>query len=294
VKKIGWTLLGVVLVTLAWYLFIRSYEYEVNFKAETLPGDIIQTLRIWDRSRPDIEVINVDSVFSVKQKVQRGSRNYVYSWNFHPINDSVTQVNIQITEPSASIRNKMLIPFMDQPVEQDARDIANEFYSVLKTHLEITKVKIVGDSETKAAFCVCRTIETLQTEKANGMMRNYGLVTSFISNFNLQPNGPPILKIREWSHTKGTVKFDFCFPIIKPEFLPASDAVIYKEFGKEKALKAIYYGNYITSDRTWYELLQYAKSKGYETGLPVEQFYDNPNLGLNETKWRAEIYLPIH
>jgi hypothetical protein len=293
VRKIGWTLLSIALVALAWYLFIRSYEYEVNFKVKTLPGDIIQTLRIWDKSREYVEVVSVDSIFTVIQKVQGDSRNYIYEWNFRPLNDSVTVVNIQITEPSASMRNKVLVPFMDQPIERDAKNIANEFYNVLKTHLEITDVKVMGESETRAAFCVCRTIETLQTEKADGMMRNYGLLTSFISNYNLRTDGPPLLKIQEWSHSKGTVKFDFCFPIVRTQFLPASDSVTYKEFKREKALNAIYHGNYITSDRAWYELFQFAQSHGYRPMLPVEQFYDNPNLGLNEKQWRAEIYLPV-
>jgi effector-binding domain-containing protein len=293
VKKIGWMLLAGALVTLVWYIFIRSYEYEVNFKTETLPGDIIQTIRIWDKSRADIQVVSVDSVFAVTQKMQCGSRNYIYQWNLHQVNDSLTKVTIRITEPSASIRNKVLIPFTNQPVERDARDVVQEFYGILKTHLEITRVEVVGEIETTPVFCVCRSIETLQTEKARGMMRNYGLLTSFISNFNLQPDGPPILKITQWSHTKGKVKFDFCFPIARQDFLPASDSLSYQQFGKEKALKAIYYGNYITSDRAWYALLEFAERNGYQTGLPIEQFYNNPNLGSNEIEWRAEVYLPI-
>jgi len=164
----------------------------------------------------------------------------------------------------------------------------------MKEHLEITNVKVIGESETPEAFCVCRSIETDQIDKANGMMKDYPLLTSFISDKNLQANGRPIVKIREWSHTKGKLKFDFCFPIIRIDSLPKSDSLTYKELQKEKALKAIYHGNYITSDRAWYELTRYAKANGYQiSGLPFEYFHNNPNLGLRESQWLAEIYLPV-
>ena len=292
-KKIVLAVFGAALLVLVWYLFIRSYEFEVNFKTATLPGDVIQTIRIWDKSHKDVEVTSIDSIFLLVQKVTRGTRSYIYHWNFETLNDSLTQVKIRITEPAASLKNKILIPFTVQPVETDARDIVGEFYDVLRTHLEITSVTAVSESETSASFCVCRTIQTPQTDKAIGMMKNYGFLTSFIADFNLKPVGPPLVKVEEWNHEKGNLKFDFCFPIEKTGYLPAVDSVSYRDFAKQKVLKATYRGNYITSDRAWYTLLHFAKQNGFKTGLPIEQFYNNPTLGLDEKGWRADIYLPI-
>jgi hypothetical protein len=289
-----WMLSGIALVILTWYLFIRSHEFEVNFIAKTLPGDIIQTLRIWDRSLDSAKIVGVDSLYGLTQQIVWKERSYLYKWNFQVVNDSTTDVNIEISQPARSLLNKLLVPVTDQHIEQDAREIARQFYDVLNMHLKITSVKVVGERDIAPAFCVCRTLETNQIDKAKGMMREYGLLTSFISESGLKPNGPPIVRIRSWDHTLGKLKFDFCFPIIKREPLPLDDSVDYTEFPAERALGAVYHGNYITSDRAWYTLMNFATANGYEiNGLPIEYFYNNPTLGINEKEWKAEIFLPI-
>ena len=293
-KKIGWVLAGISAVALAYYLFIRPFEYEVNFKANTLPGDLIETIRIWDRSLPEAEIIAVDSFSRLDQRFAKDGRNYTYQWHFVPEDDSVTKVNIRISQPDRALPNKLLIPFTTQPIESDTYDIATGFYEILKQHLEITSVKIVGEVELRPKFCVCRTLETDQVEKASGMMRDFPVLTSFITTFKLEPDGFPIIRVREWDHSHGKLTFDFCFPVVRTDSLPAGVSVEYKEFDREFALKAIYHGNYITSDRAWYELIHYAVKEGYEvSGLPIEYFHHNPNLGIREQEWRADIYLPV-
>ena len=279
---------------MVWYLFMLPYEFMVNFTVRTVPGDIIQTIRIWDRKLDNTEITEVDSVHSVTQRINWQNRTYVYTWNFLNINDTTTDVKVKITQPGRALLNKFLVPLTEQNIETDARKIAGEFYDVLKIHLKITDVKVVGEVETKAVFCACRTLNTNQIEKANGMMKDYGLLTSFISQANLKTDGPPIVKVTKWSHTRGKLEYDFCFPVVKADSLPPHDSITYKEFKRQKALQAVYHGNYITSDRAWYALIRFAESHGYQIdGLPIEYFYDNPNLGLNESKWKAEVFLPI-
>lgn len=293
-KKVIWTLVAIALMALMWYLFIRPFEFEVNFRAKTLPGDIIQTIRIWDRSLDNAEIAEVDSVYRLTQKIIREDRRYIYNWNFETVNDSTTQVNVAITQPDRRLLNKLLIPVTHQDIEKDATEIVRELYDIVKVHLDITSVTVVGETEIAPTFCVCRSLETNQIEKANGMMRDYGLLTSFISAFNLEPVGPPIIRVREWNHTLGKLKFDFCFPIAETDSLPANDSIAYKQFEKRKVLHAVYHGNYITSDRAWYALMKFAESNGYEIdGLPIEYFYNNPNLGLNEEEWKAGVFLPV-
>lgn len=293
-KKSLWMVLTIVLVAFIYYLFIRPHEFEVNLKANTLPGDLIETIRIWNRSLNGAKIIEVDSFSSVKQSIVRENREYIYNWHFTIINDSVTKVNAKITEPGRRFLNRLLIPFTEQPLEKDAGAIGNEFYNVINEHLKITKVKLQGEVELESSFCACKSVETTQVEKANGMMKDYTLLTSFIDNFKLKINGPPSVQVREWSHSLNKLKFDFCFPIDSTDSLPKVREITYKTFEKQSALKAEYRGNYITSDRAWYALIQYAEKNGYKTtGMPIEYFYDNPNLGMNELNWKADIYLPI-
>jgi hypothetical protein len=295
VKKLAVIIAVAVCLVLSWYLFVRDFEFEVNFKAKTSAGDIIQSLRIWNKTQHESRIIKVDSLERLVQEVQWKGRSYVYTWNFETLNDSTTEVNVLVSEPGKEKINKLLIPVTKQPIEEDAAEMVQTFYEVLQEHLRITRVEIVGEAETSPSFCVCRSLSTLQTEKAYGMMKDYDILTSFVSSFNLKASGPPSVRVNKWSHTSNELNFDFCFSIIKPEVLPqVSQSITFKEFKSEKALKATFYGNYITSDRAWYELIKLAQKGGYKiTGLPIEYFHDNPSLGLNEKEWRAEVYLPV-
>ena len=294
-KKTLWVLFGFSVLAFTYYLFFKPYEFEVRFKAKTLPGDLIGTLRIWNRSLDSANVVAVDSFRSLRQTIVLDDRSYVYEWKFNVVGDSVTHVNVQISEPNRTLINKILIPITEQAIERDASDIISRFYEVLKIHLEITKVKVVGEVELDSVFCVCRSLETRQAEKANGMMKDFSLLTSFISNFNLEPDGLPIVKVLEWNHNLGLLKFDFCFPIKKMDSFPVTESVVFKTIEGGRALKAEYFGNYITSDRAWYELIHYARSRGYiVNGLPIEYFHNNPNLGMNEREWKADVYLPVN
>lgn len=294
-KNIFLAVLILVFSVLLFYLFIKPSEFEVNLKARTVPGDVIETIRIWNRSLNEAHIVEVDSFNSVSQTIVWKTRRYNYKWKFINLNDSLTHVNVQISEPGRTFINKFLVPFTDQNIEKDAEEIVTAFYEVLKTHLKITKVKVIGEVEMDSSFCVCRRFETDQLDKANGMMRDYPLLTSFINDFGLKLDGPPIVKVLQWDHNNGLLKFDFCFPIIKADSLPTVEGLVYLKIEKTKALKAEYYGNYITSDRAWYALVQYADENGYKTDrLPIEYFYDNPNLGMNEIKWKAEVYLSIY
>lgn len=283
----------VVLACLGYYLFFYPYDYKVSFKARTLPGDVIETLRIWNKSLKGSEILQVDSFNTLKQSVKWSEKEYVFDWHFS-YGDSLTEVQIGITQPDQSKRNRLLIPFSEQEIERDAEEISRQFFNVLKEHLEITKVKIVGESEIDPSFCFCTRIVTTQTDKANAMMQYYPAINSVVESISLKVLGAPSVRVIRWNHSDNFLEYDFCFPVMSSDSLVHVESFEYRGFKKSKALKAIYNGNYITSDRAWYELFEYARTNGYKTtGFPIEYFIDNPNYGSDELKWKAEIYLPI-
>jgi effector-binding domain-containing protein len=134
----------------------------------------------------------------------------------------------------------------------------------------------------------------LQIEKARGMMQNYSLLTSVLSAENIEMNGTPFVEITNWNTQNDSIAYNFCFPVIKSDSLPIDPLIKYKQYNGVKALKASYNGNYITSDRAWYALLEYGENNGIEiANKPLEVFYSNPNFGGDELQWEAQIYLPI-
>ena len=107
-------------------------------------------------------------------------------------------------------------------------------------------------------------------------------------------DGFPMIEITEWNQVNDSIYFNFGRPIKRSEKLPIGTDIEYKRIFRKKALKAEYNGNYITSDRAWYALLDYAEKNNIEVeGTPVEVFHNNPKNEGNQLKWKAEIYLPI-
>lgn len=293
-KKILLLALLLGILALCWYFFMVPYQFVINFKAKTTPGDIIETIRIWDRKYQDYEIVAIDSVNELLHNIQLNNNRYFFTWKFELVSDSLTKVRVEISEPSDAIKNKLLVPFTNTTIEKDSEKLVKEFYDVLTSHLEITSVVVVGESENNNSFCACRSLKTAQVDKAQGMMKDYDLLTSFIAQFDLTLDGPPIVKVEKWDHEKGTLEFDFCFPIVQLDSLPTVREIEYKVIAKSKSLKAVYHGNYITSDRAWYALINFASKNNYKiNGLPIEYFHNNPTLGVAQEDWKAEIYLPI-
>jgi effector-binding domain-containing protein len=283
-----------IIIFLSWYFFIKKSEFEVNFRVKTLPGNVIQRLALWNQSLPNTEALIIDSTTMVVQKLRVHEKSFVYTWNFERVNDSLTAVNIQISEPQNALLNKILVPFGTPAVEEEAARLTKEFYDVLMAHLDLTKVKVVGRQVMPEYFCACVNLKKQQLDKANGMMQVYNDLVSFVETNQLAVNGKPIIDINYWDHNSGRLVFDFCFPIVSQVSVKAERDFFFKQIPSTDAIMAVYNGNYITSDRAWYALLNYANQQSLEVkGFPKEIFYNNPNMGMNEVNWKAEIYLPI-
>lgn len=293
-KKFVWILVVLLVGSLAWYLFVRPYEYIVTFRLSALPGTINQSVKTWNSTLGDAMIVEQHSLGSFKQKVRLADRTYLYQWEIELLNDSTSGVSIFIVEPGQSIMNKLLIPFVRTRLEVDAENMFRNFYEKITEHLQKFRVRVEGLGQFEATYCVYIPVTTNQIGKAHGMMANYSLLSSFVAENEIETNGMPFLEVTEWKMDKDEISFNFCYPIKSQESLPEHDLLKYKQIDTKQAIKAIYNGNYITSDRAWYALRHYAEKNNLQTvDLPLEVFFNNPNFDSNEKAWKAEIYLPL-
>jgi effector-binding domain-containing protein len=59
-------------------------------------------------------------------------------------------------------------------------------------------------------------------------------------------------------------------------------------------LKATYYGNFRTSDRAWFALMDHAKKHNLKLENKVlEHFLSNPFNGGEELQWETKIIIPF-
>lgn len=293
-KKIS-TIIGFLTIGfLLWYFIIKPYDYLVTFKVKTTAGTINQSIKLWNTSLENSSPIQQENLKNLTQQIIIKDSTYNYEWSISSVNDSISKVNVYVTDIDHSFANKISIPFGTTDFEKRTQNTITDFIDKLKEHLNKIRVRVVGIDSTRTTYCAYIPMKGLQIEKARGMMQNYSLLTSVLSAENIEMNGTPFVEITNWNTQNDSIAYNFCFPVIKSDSLPIDPRIQYKQYSGVKALKASYNGNYITSDRAWYALLDYAGNNDIEiVKKPLEVFYSNPNFGGDELKWEAQIYLPI-
>ncbi len=294
-NKIAYIISILFFAFLIWYLFIKPYDYLVSMTYRTTVGTINQSIKSWGKAKKNNSLLREQDFFNLEQKWQFNDSVHEYHWKIIPVNDSTSKVKVYIKDVANSFKNKLLLPFSTSNFEQRTKKNIFDFNRSITEHMGNFKVSVEDSvQQPPSTYCAYIPIQSTQLLKAKGMMGNYPILSGVLADNNVQLNGRPFLEITNWNRNKDSLSFNFCFPIIKSDSLPQNGPLKYKEFKGQKSLKAVYNGNYITSDRAWYALLNYAQKKGYEVSeTPVEVFHNNPNFGGDELQWVAEIYMPI-
>lgn len=293
-KKIFKVTLALVLILLLWYLFLKPQDYQVSFKVKANAGTIFETVKAWNISLNSEVPIEYNSLTDFKQQLVHNDSVYSYHWEIDPLHDSLSQIKVNIKDLDHSLMNKIMVPFSDTNFEKGSRKALLDFSQFLNEHLKKIKITVVGEDELFTTFCACVSLKTTTSKKAGGIMENYSFLNSMLFENEVQLNGPPFLEVLDWNLEKDSLSYNFCYPIIRSEKLPRHPDIKYKRIFSKRALKAIYNGNYITSDRAWFSLLDYAKKNNIEVEpKPIEVFYNNPNMGGDELQWKTEVFMPL-
>jgi len=293
-KKTGLFILLIVFGTLIWYLFIKPYDYLVTIKANTFPGTINQSIKLWSKTIDPYSKITQDDIQNISQELTINDTTYYYKWKLQPLTDSTSKVKVYVKDVDHSLSNKIKIPFSETDFEKTTKRTLLDFNEKLTDHLKGFKVKVVGKDTFAGKYCAYIPIKSTQLQKAKEMKKNYLLLSDFVATNKIELNGTPMAEITKWDITTDSIHYNFCFPIIKSDSLPLHNLIKYKQLSIKPSLKAIYNGNYITSDRAWYSLLDYAEKSNIEIiHKPIEVYNNNPNMGGDELRWKTEVYMPI-
>lgn len=293
-RKIISIILAILVGAILWYLFLKPQDYQVNFKAKAIPGTIFETVKAWNHGFDSVVPVDYISPSHFKQTILAKDSVYVYEWKIDKVHDSLSEVKVNIKDVANSINNRLAVPFSDTNFEKGSRKRLLDFNGFLNEHLEGFNYSIEGEAEIFSSFCACVQLKTSPENKAKGMMANYSFLDGILAQNQVQLNGPPFVEILKWDIKNNELSYNFCNPIIRSEKLPDHPDIMYKRIYGKNAIKAIYHGNYITSDRAWYALMDYANAKNIPIeNKPVEVFHNNPNMGGNELEWTTEIFMPI-
>ncbi len=294
-KKVVFGFLIVLLIAFVGYFVIYPYDYVIRFEANTFPGTINQSIKLWNKTVgvPGSPVVQED-LYHLEQHVQAGDSIHIYNWEITPLTENTSKVTVRIKDRDHSWKNKLLVPFTEAEVERSGIKHVTDFVNDLNDHIDLFKVQIDGLAELPSTFYAYVDLKTTQHGKAGGMMDTYMMLSDVLIRSGVTMNGPPMILIDQWNRETDSLEYRFCFPIIRSDQLPQHPNIKYNRIFPKPALKATYNGNYITSDRAWYALLSYAEKNGLEVEeTPVEVFFNNPNMGGDALQWKSEVYLPL-
>lgn len=293
-KKIVSTLFIVVIGVSIWYFFIKPEDYKAKIKSKTSVGTINQSIKLWNTLFDPKGVITQDGLNNLKQTLAFNDSIHIYSWQLKAINDTLTEINISIKDETSGLSGKIKNLFSDTDFKKRSKATVLEFNDFIESHLERIKVSINGVTTLPQKQYAYTEYSGPQTTKASGMMRDLGFLENVLISNKVELDGPPFIKITHWDMQKDSIAYQFAFPIIKTDSLPIVKDIKYSNRPEQKVIKATYNGNYITSDRAWYRLLDYAETNNIIVdSKPIEIFYNNPNMGGDEMTWKTEVFLPI-
>ena len=295
--KIG--LVALLLLFLGWYLFIKENDYLINFKVTTATGTVFQGIQEWSKSREKghnehFITLKEAKYDFIKQEMTKGKTRCIYSWEIQSVNDSTSSVSIGIKEFENSLYNRITAPFWNTTWKKNHIERIKDFKKGLEEHIKNFKVKIEGEATSEATDVAYINLKSVMQEKAQTMIMNDGIITGFLQKNNIKIIGRPYLEINTWDKESEKLDFNYCFPIDKNTSKIQDPQVKFKTLPAKKGLQATYYGNFRTSDRGWFALLDYAKrNKISISNKPLEHFLANPFNGGNELEWQTKIIIPI-
>lgn len=284
---------------LLWYLFVKESDYCISFKVNTATGTVFQGINEWSASRlssnkENYVILEKKNFSFIKQEMKNGEISMEYTWEINSLNDSVTNVSVGVKDLNNSIYNRLTAPFFSTSFKKLQIQKITDFRNGLNKHTESFKIKIDGEGTSEEVFVAYLNLKSVLQEKAQTMIRNDAIITGFLQQNNIKIVGKPYVEIQDWNLDKETLNFNYCFPIDKNTDLIENDIVQFKTIPAVKGLQATYFGNFRTSDRAWFALLDYAKSHNLQLrNKPLEHFLANPFNGGDDLTWETKIIIPF-
>ena len=284
---------------LVWYLFIKESDYSITFKVKTATGNVLQGIQEWSAAQALKEnesyvVLEKRNFDFIKQEVKKGNDQFEYSWDIKSINDSVTKVTVDIKDFNHSLYNKLTAPFFNTSFKKEQINKVKDLKTGIINQLKSFKVRVDGEGTSEETFFAYISLKSVLQEKAQNMIMSDAGITGFLFDNKIKIIGRPYVEIINWNLESETIDFNYCFPIDKDTKVIANETVKFKTLPALKGLKATYYGNYRTSDRAWFTLLDYAKKNNIKLQKKVlEHFLANPFNGGNELEWETKIIIPF-
>lgn len=302
IKKFVTILLGVLLLSLGWFLFVKKYDYQFRFQAKHSPALVQQEIKDIEaysifKSQPKVVFQQNEGYQEILQTLQFGDEELQLLWELENNADSLTNISVNVAS-NKSIGNRLALlnVFADSDYIDSLENSFLKFGKELLKRQSAYRVQVIDSIVYSPALdCICKPAEGIKVEnKAMQMVRDIGYLEDFQIAHKLKLTAYPFVKIKAWDEQNGTIDYDFCFPVNLAQDIRPNTFIEFQQFPATTSLKAIYNGNYRSSDLAWHQLLSEASERSLKTSkLPLEIFWNNPKTGGDALSWKAEIFMPV-
>jgi len=302
VKKIFVSIALIILLALAGgitFLLTRPGDYQAHFTVKTTPDVAYFNVLIWDfwnrnHASAKIDILSKTPVTNVSKKVALKDTTLIFNWEFKKVNDSITIVRVNVSDPERKLYNRLTTPFINTPFKNSVRSNLLDIKTRMEAMLKTFNYEFTGYHQFEKKSCVYISFKSTPRGKAKAMMSNVFELNQFVKQNNLELDGNPFVVVHDWREFKDTISFDFCFPIKHSQTIPEHPVIKFMTVDSMDAMETDFYGNYSITDITWHNLTEEAKKLGYRSNYKlIEVYLNDPHLGGNELEWKAEIYLGI-
>ncbi len=282
-----------------WYLFIKENDYIITFKVKTASGTVCQGIQDWvvgrKKSNNENYILVTNQKYNfLKYALKNDKQNLNYNWEIYTINDSITEVKVGISECNNRIYNRVTVPFLATDFKEEQIEKITDFKKGLEDHLKKHKLNLVKVGSSPEILVAYIALKSVMQEKAQTMIMNDNIITGYLFQNHIKITGKPYLEITNWDEEIENLEFNYCFPIDKNAVVTKDVNVKFKTIPSKKGLTISYFGNFRTSDRGWFSILDYAKKHKIDLDKkPLEHFLANPFNGGNELEWKTQIIIPF-
>ncbi|MBP6183245.1 GyrI-like domain-containing protein [Flavobacterium sp.] len=299
-NKLKLLLAVVILSFLGWYFLLKQSDYTITFKVNAATGTISQGIMEWSTTQSKSQnelytLLEKRNYGFIKQQMKKGNQVMEYTWNMESINDSITNVIVGVKDLNHSFYNRLTAPFIPTKFRTEQIEKIKSFKIGLEDHIDDFKIRIDGEKSSEEIYVAYISLKSVMQEKAQTMIGYDPEIVGYLDRNKIKIIGHrPYLEVTDWDQEEETVSFNYCFPIPKNTKYVQDDNVKFKTIPAFKGLQATYFGNYRTSDRAWFTLLDYAKKNNIKLQKKVlEHFLANPFNGGNELEWETKIIIPF-
>ena len=189
--------LGLIVLGLLWYFFLKPQDYQIRVKANSFPSVIKKSLEAWNATLDSSLISPYEDLKPLKQSIFFGDSTHIYTWNIIPVTDSTSMIKVDVLDEENSFMNKLKIPFKDTDFEKRSRQTVTDFIESFNEVREEFRITLAGEEKFETNYCACVHHKTSRIEKAVGMMESYPFLNSVIVGNGIQLNGIPFIEVKE-------------------------------------------------------------------------------------------------